>query len=109
MATCWRSSGGQTDHHHENPCASLSHLGEIGQLSLEEGTKRIAGLLLSRNPFLDAFIFLFKSLIAVKENGAVLYFHPVGIPRLAPYDCRLLALVSPVSDDDLFSYGKVCH
>ncbi len=58
---------------------------------------------------LDSFLFLFQSLTAEKENGAVLCLHPVGILRLALYNCRLLALISPVSDNDLFSFGKACH
>ena len=33
--------------------------------------------------FLISLLVLFQSLAAVKENGAVLYLHPVGVPRLA--------------------------
>ena len=64
---------------------------------------------LSRHSLLDSFLFLLQSLPAEKENGAVLYLHPVGIPQLALDNCRLLALVVPPSDNDLFSNGKVCH
>lgn len=61
------------------------------------------------NNLLDSFVFLLQSLTGEKENGAVLNLYLVGIPRLALYNSSLLALVSPVSDKDLFSYGKVDH
>jgi hypothetical protein len=60
----------------------------------------------SKDDLLDFLLFPFQSLPTVKENETTLYLHPVSICRLTLDDFRLLALMSPVPDNDLFSYGK---
>ena len=93
----------------------MKQVGQVVGSSLVEEVTLAATLLsevdlpLLTNNLLESFVFLLQSLTAEKENGAVLDLHLVGIPRLGLYNCRLLALVSPVSDNDLFSYGKACH
>ena len=61
------------------------------------------------NNLLDFLLFPFQSFPTVKENETTLYLDPVSICGLALDDFRLLALMSPVADEDLFSYGKAFH
>jgi hypothetical protein len=64
-------------------------------------------LLISTNGLFDSFPF--QSLPAVIENEIVLCLDFIDCSLLALDNCRLLALVSAVSDNDLFTYRKACH
>ena len=63
----------------------------------------------SRDCLLDSFPLPFKALSTEKENGAVLHLHHIDLRCLALDNRRLLALLSPESDNDLFANGKRCH
>jgi hypothetical protein len=54
-------------------------------------------------------IFALQALAGEKENRAVLCLDLVGVRRQSLHDCGLFALVSPISNKDLFFYGKACH